>query len=95
MALGDLKIRIGIDATGIEKGLRNAQKKLEKSASRFAAIGSNISMGISAPLGLYVAFRSVADGEKVPVPDEDHCPVDEPPATIPESVVAGDEEHTI
>ena len=52
MALGDLKIRIGIDATGIEKGLRNAQKKLEKSASRFAAIGSNISMGISAPLGL-------------------------------------------
>jgi tape measure domain-containing protein len=52
MALGDLKIRIGIDATGIEKGLRNAQKKLSKSASRFAAIGSNISIGISAPLGL-------------------------------------------
>ena len=52
MALGDLKIRIGIDATGIEKGLRTAQKKLEKSASRFASIGSNISMGISAPLGL-------------------------------------------
>ena len=52
MALGDLKIRIGIDATGIEKGLRTAQKKLEKSASRFASIGSNISMGISAPLGV-------------------------------------------
>ena len=52
MALGDLKIRIGIDATGIEKGLMKAQKKLTKSASKFAAIGSNISIGISAPLGL-------------------------------------------
>ena len=52
MALGDLLIKVGIDGSNIGKDLAKVQRKLEASASRFSSIGANISMGISAPLGL-------------------------------------------
>ena len=52
MALGDLLIKVGIDGTNIGKDLAKVQRKLEASAAKFSTIGANISMGISAPLGL-------------------------------------------
>ena len=52
MALGDLLIKVGIDGSNINKDLAKIRKKLDKSAARFSSIGANISMGISAPLGI-------------------------------------------
>lgn len=52
MALGDLLIRVGIDANRIDKDLSKLQKNLRSKASKFSAIGSSISIGLSAPLGL-------------------------------------------
>jgi len=52
MALGDLLIKVGIDGSNINKDLAKIRRKLDKSAARFSSIGANISMGISAPLGI-------------------------------------------
>ena len=52
MALGDLLIKGGIDGTNINKDLAKIRRKLDKTAARFSSIGANISMGISAPLGI-------------------------------------------
>lgn len=49
-SIADLNIRIGAQITGLVKGLNTAERRLQRSASRFSRIGNELSLSVSLPL---------------------------------------------
>ena len=49
-SIGELNIRIGAQITGLVKNLNTAERRLQRSASRFSRIGNELSLSVSLPL---------------------------------------------
>jgi len=50
MALADINIRIGTEISQFQKGLRQAERELLRSAEKFNTLGNNLSLAVSVPL---------------------------------------------
>jgi TP901 family phage tail tape measure protein len=48
--LADVQIRIGAEITQFQKGLRSAERELERTAARFNSVGNNLSLALTLPL---------------------------------------------
>ena len=49
-SIADINIRIGAQITGLIKGLNTAERRLNRSATRFSRIGNELSLSVSLPL---------------------------------------------
>lgn len=49
-SIADINIRIGAQIQGLVKGLNTAERRLQRSASRFSRIGNELSLSVSLPL---------------------------------------------
>lgn len=49
-SIADINIRIGAQIQGLVKGLNTAERRLNRSASRFSRIGNELSLSVSLPL---------------------------------------------
>lgn len=56
--IGDLFVRLGLDATELNTNLGSAEKRLEKFGTQLFFLGSRITAGVSLPLGAAVAMIS-------------------------------------
>ena len=50
MARGELNIRLGLDSSGLRRGLRNAETELQKSVRKMGQLGQSLSISVTAPL---------------------------------------------
>ena len=50
MARGELNIRLGLDSSGLRRGLRNAETELQKSVRKMGQLGQNLSLAVTTPL---------------------------------------------
>ncbi len=57
--IGDLFVRLGLDATELNTGLLSAEKRLDRFGTQLFFLGSRITAGVSIPLGL--ALDKIAD----------------------------------
>lgn len=48
--LAEVQVRIGAEISQFQKGLRNAERELERTAGRFNNLGNNLSLAVSLPL---------------------------------------------
>ena len=46
----NLNIRLGLDSRGLNRGLKNAETKLQQSVRKFGDFGRQMSISVSAPL---------------------------------------------
>jgi len=49
MAVGDLKIGLGIDLTGLVKGLKQSEFLLKRQGAKFKALGSSMTSAFTLP----------------------------------------------
>jgi hypothetical protein len=66
VTIGDVTIRIGASTKTLNRDLRNAERSLQASAAKFQAIGSSLTLGITAPLALIggASFKMASDFEE-------------------------------
>jgi hypothetical protein len=66
VTIGDVTIRIGASTKTLNRDLRNAERALQQSAAKFQAIGSSLTLGITAPLALIggASFKMASDFEE-------------------------------
>lgn len=70
MARGELNIRLGLDSSGLRRGLRNAETELQKSVRKLGQLGQSLSISVTAPLagiataavGAFVQFDKLKKG---------------------------------
>lgn len=60
--LGKFFLSIGVDVDDLNKGLNNAQKKIDDFGSKLESIGTKLSIGLSAPLALVAKSALDASG---------------------------------
>ena len=53
-SIGEIFVRIGVDASGMASGMNRAEKMLESLGTRMYFLGSRVTAGFSAPLGVAV-----------------------------------------
>jgi TP901 family phage tail tape measure protein len=63
--IGNLTIKLGLDASGLEKGLASAQRSLRNAGRTLRQTGAGLTLGLSAPLAgiATMALSSAADFE--------------------------------
>lgn len=63
--IGNLVVRLGLDISGLERGLARAQKTLRSAGRELQQIGAGLTFGLSAPLAgvATVALKSAAEFE--------------------------------
>lgn len=63
--IGNLVVKLGLDAANLEKGLQNAQRTLRNAGRTMKDIGAGLTFGVSAPLAgiATMALSSAADFE--------------------------------
>lgn len=59
----NLVVKIGADISGLSKGLKSAQQRLEKVSKEIAKIGSSFSVNITAPLTAFATLAVKASSE--------------------------------
>lgn len=61
----DINIRIGASITDLQKKLRKAEYSLKRSGNKMKSLGSDLMMGLSAPIGLFgvAAIKAAGDFE--------------------------------
>ena len=61
----DINIRIGASITDLQKKLRKAEYSLKRSGNKMKSLGSDLMMGLSAPIGLFgvAAVKAAGDFE--------------------------------
>lgn len=66
MPLSDVNIRIGAEISQFQRGLRKAERELQRSARKFNQIGNNLSVALSLPLAAAgaAAFKFATDFEE-------------------------------
>ncbi len=66
VTIGDVTIRIGASTKTLNRDLRNAERSLQASAAKFQAIGSSLTLGVTAPLALIggASFKMASDFEE-------------------------------
>ena len=70
MARGELNIRLGLDSSGLRRGLRNAETELQKSVRKMGQLGQSLSISVTAPLagiataavGAFAQFEKLEKG---------------------------------
>jgi len=60
--LGKFFLSIGVDVDDLNKGLNNAQKKIDDFGSKLESVGTKLSIGLSAPLALVAKSALDASG---------------------------------
>jgi tape measure domain-containing protein len=67
MAKKDLNVTLGVIIKDFEKGLRNAERRLQRTASKFQSIGQDLATSVSLPIaGVGIAaLKAGADFEKL------------------------------
>lgn len=62
-----LTVGLGLDASDLNKGINNAQSKLESFANKVESIGQKLSVSLSLPLGILATkiFKSTAEYERL------------------------------
>ncbi len=64
--IGDVTIRIGASTKQLESDLRRAERALQATADKFQTIGTNLTLGITAPLAIIggASFKMASDFEE-------------------------------
>ncbi len=64
--IGDVTIRIGASTKQLENDLRRAERSLQATADKFQTIGTNLTLGITAPLAIIggASFKMASDFEE-------------------------------